>query len=114
MRKARMVAAAAVLALVFCASAWAGTTTYAGSWSWPAGQAYSTSYSSAWWRNLFYKNAYFDTTVTFIDNTSYGWHATLRGTAPILDIHWFSSEVKKAHCHSNVQAQAWGACTAYN
>jgi hypothetical protein len=105
---------AMVAALVFCTSAWAGSTTYVSSWSWSAGYGYGTSYSSSWWRDLMYKNANFDSTVSFIDNTSYGWHGTLRGTGAILDIHWFSSDVKKAHCHSNVNVNAWGACTAYN
>jgi hypothetical protein len=105
---------ALVLVLAFCGSAWAGSTTYAAFWSWSAGYGYGTSFSPSWWRDLFYKNANFDTTVAFIDNVSYGWHNTLRGTSTIQDIHWFSSAVKKAHCHSNVNASAWGACTAYN
>ena len=110
----RLMLATFVLALVFCSSAWAATATYAASSTWWSGQSASTSYSSGWVRNLFYKSPrYFDTTVTFIDNVSYGWHNTLRGSG-ILDIWWFSSAVKKAHCHSNVTASAWGACTAYS
>ena len=103
-----------MLSLVFAASAWAGSTTYAGSWSWPAGQAYSTSFSSSWWGTRFYKTASFDTTLTFIDNVSYGWHSTVRGWAVNQETHWFSSQVKKAHCRANTGASTWAACTAYN
>jgi hypothetical protein len=102
------------LSLLVSASAWAGVTTYAGSWSWPAGQAYSTSFSSSWFSNRFYKTQSFDTTLTFIDNVSYSWHSTVRGWAPNLESHWLSSQVKKAHCRANTGAWAWAACTAYS
>jgi hypothetical protein len=100
-------------ALAFSASAWAGTTTYAVRSSWSPGQGYSTSFSPGWWRNLFYKPSGFLTTVTFIDNISYGWHSTVRSTGIVTDTHWLSSQVKKAHCHANVNG-SYGACTAYN
>lgn len=113
MRRAVAVAALA-LGLLFSASAWAGATTYAGSWSWPAGQAYSTSFSPSWWGNVFYKTASFDTTLTFIDNVSYGWHSTVRGWGTYQQTKWFSSQVKKAYCRANTGSSAWAACTAYN
>ena len=113
MRRLTLIAALA-FALAVCASAWAGTVNYIGSWSWPAGAAYSTSFSPSWWRNTFYKTASFDTTITFIDNVTYGWHSTVRGTATFQESHWLSSQVKKAHCRANTGANVWAACTAYN
>lgn len=102
-----------VVALALSASASAGSTTYA-AWSyWSAGQGASTSYSPSWWRNLFYKPKGFDTTVTFIDNVGYGWHATVRNAGTLTDTYWFSSQTKKAHCRANVNGP-YGACTAYN
>lgn len=103
-----------VVMLAVSATAWAGTYTYAGHSYWPAGQAHSTWFASSWWNNIFYKTASFDTTITFIDNTSYGWHSTVRGYATYQNTHWFSSAVKKAHCRANTSAYSWAACTAYN
>lgn len=103
-----------VLALVFAASASAGATTYAGYQSWPAGQGASTSYKSSWFQNIFYKTSTFDTTVTFIDNVSYSWHATVRSWASYVETHWLSSQTKKAHCRANTAGPSWAACTAYS
>jgi len=100
--------------LIVGASAWAGSSTYAGSSSWPAGQAYSTSFSPSWWNNIFYKTASFDTTLTFIDNVSYGWHSTVRGWGTYQQTHWLSSQVKKAHCRANTTSWSSAACTAHN
>ena len=108
------VAIALALSLVLAAGAWAGSTTYAGTSSWPAGQAFSTSFSSSWWGNRMYKAASFDTTITFIDNVTYGWHASRRGWGTYQETHWFSSQVKKAHCRANTSSSAWAACTADN
>jgi hypothetical protein len=113
MRRLALIAVVA-LALALPASAWAAPSTYVSGWSWTAGGGWSTSFSPSWWRNTFYKNASFDTTITFIDNVSYGWHSTVRGTATFLSTHWLSSQVKKAHCRVNSNANAWAACTAYN
>ena len=113
MRRLALLVIVAV-ALGLSATAFAGTYSYAGSTSWPAGQAYSTWFSSSWWNNVFYKTASFDTTLTFIDNTAYGWHSTVRGWATYQQTHWLSSQVKKAHCRANTGASAWAACTAYN
>jgi len=104
-----------VLAFVLAlpASALAGSYVYA-SWKWYAGQGAGSSYSSSWWRNLFQKQAPgYDTTITFIDNVSYGWHATVRGPGQYLETHWLSSQVKKAHCVANVGG-FYGDCVAVN
>lgn len=103
-----------LLALVFCTSAWGATTTYAGYQYWPAGQGASTSFSPSWFRNVFYKTATFDTTITFIDNVSYGWHATVRSSGTYVETYWLSSQTKKAHCRANTTGQSWAACTAYS
>ncbi len=101
------------ISLGLCASARAGTLTYAAYSSWPAGQAASTGYSSGWFQTIFYKTAAFDTTLTFIDNVSYSWHSTVRSSAPYVETHWLSSKTKKAHCRAN-SSGPYGACTAYS
>jgi hypothetical protein len=100
------------LGLMLAASAW-GATTYAAYSYWPAGQGAATSFSPSWFRNAFYKNATFDTTITFIDNVSYSWHATVRSYATYVETHWLSSQVKKAHCRANASGP-YGACVAYS
>jgi hypothetical protein len=101
-------------ALALCASAWAGSSTYYSSSYWQAGQGSSSSFSSSWWQNIMSKTGSFDSTIAFIDNTSYSWHSTLRGPGTYLSTHWLSSQVKKAHCRANVAAAAHGSCTAVN
>jgi spermidine/putrescine-binding protein len=114
MRMRRTILALAVaLALAFSASAWAGYTSYA-VWSyWSPGQGAGSSFSSSWYENAFYKNYGFDTTVTFIDNVSYSWHATVRNSGTYTHTHWLSSQVKRAHCRANAYG-SYGACTVYN
>ena len=102
---------ALVAALALSAGAWAASTTYAGNTYWPAGQAASSSFSPSWVRNVFYKTSSFDTTLTFIDNTTYGWNATVRGWATYLYTHWFTSQTKKAHCRAHTTGSSWAACT---
>lgn len=103
--------AAIVAALVLSTSAWAGVTTYAGYQYWPAGQGASSSYSPSWAINTFYKTSTFDTTLTFIDGATYGWHSTVRSWATYVETHWFSSQSKKAHCRANTTGSSWAACT---
>jgi hypothetical protein len=103
-----------VLALAFCTNAGAAVVTYAGYQYWPAGQPASTGFSPSWYRNLFYKTSSFDTTVTFIDNVSYSWHATVRSWGTYVETHWLSSQTKKAHCRANTAGRSWAACTAYS
>lgn len=103
--------AALVAGLALSASAWAGSTTYAGTSYWAAGQAASSSFSPSWVRNVFYKTSSFDTTLTFIDSASYGWHGTVRGWATYLDTYWFSSQSKKAYCRAHTTGSSWAACT---
>jgi hypothetical protein len=103
-----------VVALAMTSSAWAGAYNYAASYYWPAGQGAATGFSPSWYRNTFYKNTTFDTTITFIDNVSYSWHATVRSYGTYVETHWLSSQVKKAHCRANSAASTWAACTAYS
>ena len=113
MRRRAFVAVLA-LALVLSAGAWAGATNYAGYQYWPAGQAAGSAFSPSWFQNIFYKTSSFDTTVTFIDNVSYGWHFTVRSWATYVETHWMSSQVKKAHCRAHTTGGSWAACTVYN
>lgn len=115
MRRLALLIALVLASAALSTAAWAGTTTYAGSWYWSAGQAYSTSYSPSWWNNVFYKTASFDTTLTFIDNKTYSWHSTVRGWGTYQTTHWLSSQAKKAYCRANTTGgSVWAACTAHN
>jgi hypothetical protein len=114
MKRSVFVPACLAFALALCSSAWAGSVGYYSSPYWYSGQGASTSFGSAWFQNVMTKSAMFDSTITFIDNTSYSWHSTVRGPGTYLTTHWLSSAVKKAHCRSNVTSSASGACTAWN
>jgi hypothetical protein len=109
----RVVVVAIVLALAFSASAFAASKEYGGPY-WSAGQTSGSSFSPSWVRNAFYKGGEgFDTTVTFIDNVSYGWHSTVRNTGLSTTTWWFSSQIKKAHCRANVGGFS-GNCWVYS
>ena len=96
-------------ALVFAGAALA-VQTYGGPTYWFAGLSSGSSWSSVWSRNAFNKNASgYETTVTFIDNISYGWHATVRNREMVTYTNWWSSQVKKAHCIAN-SGSHWGGC----
>ena len=103
----RLICAIAIVVVATVTSnAWAGSVTYYSAREWLPGMGASTSFSSSWWQSGFSKSYGFDSTVTFIDNTGYNWRATVRGWATWQHTHWLSSEVKKAHCRSNVYANA--------
>jgi hypothetical protein len=92
-----------LVALVPAGAAVAGATTYAGPQKWYAGQSAGSSFSSGWTYNYFFKlSSGYDSTVTFIDNVGYGWHATVRNTSATTYTYWWSSTVKKGHCRANV------------
>ncbi|MBA2741268.1 MAG: hypothetical protein H0U46_04580 [Actinobacteria bacterium] len=99
----RLICAIAIFVVtMFASNAWAGSVPYYSSKWWTPGMGGSSAFSSSWWQSGFAKAGGFDTTVTFIDNTGYNWHATVRGWATWQHTHWLSSDVKKAHCRSNV------------
>jgi hypothetical protein len=96
------VSAALAVALVVAGVALGGPTTYAGPRQWSAGESAGSSYSSGWKYNYFFKQGSgYDTTVTFIDNVSYSWHATVRNTSSTTYTYWFVSDVKRGHCRVN-------------
>lgn len=105
-----------VVAAALASNAFAGSVAYYSSPSWSPGMGASSAFSSSWWQSGFSKSHGFDTTVTFIDNTGYNWHSTVRGWAIWQHTHWLSSAVKKAHCRSNVYASAGRSsyCVATN
>lgn len=106
--------AALLAALIVAAAALAGTTTYAGPRYWYVNESGGSAFSSSWWRNAFSKQSSgFDTTVTFIDNVSYGWHETVRNTSLVTYTVWFSSQVKKGHCKAH-QSHFNGSCWVVN
>jgi len=98
----KLVAAATALAcaLVSAAIAFAGTNTYRGPMYWSCPCDGSSPYASQWIENWFVKSTsgVSDTMVTLIDNGSYGWHGTVRGTASTQKAWWVSSAVKKGYC----------------
>lgn len=105
---------AVVVALTLAAAALAGTTTYAGPQQWSQNQGAGSSFGSGWKYNYFFKNGSgYDATVTFIDNVSYSWHATVRNTSSTTYTYWFVSNVKRGYCRAN-SAYFWGSCAVVN
>jgi len=100
-----------VFALVLAGTA-LGVTGYAGPRFWYAGDEAGSSFQSGWHTNDFNKpSSGYDTTVTFIDNASYAWHATVRNRDMATHTYWSSSQVKKAHCKAHTGGH-WGGCYA--
>lgn len=100
--------------LVLAATAVAADQTYAGPKKWGAGETAGSSYSSGWVRNYFFKQASgYDTTVTFIDNSSYSWNATVRNSNHTTYTTWWSSKVKRGHCRAH-SGYFWGSCAVFS
>lgn len=109
MKRLRLIPVVASVALVLAGAA-VGATTYAGPQQWWAGQGAGSPFSSRWYFNDFAKvSSGYDTTVTFIDNIRYAWHATVRNTQKVTHTAYFGPEVRKAHCRANVGG-FWGSC----
>ena len=72
---------AGVLAALLLAGTAVAGTTYAGPKQWWPSEGAGSAYSSGWHYNYFFKENGLDATVTFIDNVSYSWHGTVRGTS---------------------------------
>ena len=103
-----------LLAAVACALAFVGTAlaveSYGGPRYWYPGEGAGSSWKSSWTRNAFNKpSSGYDTTVTFIDNVSYAWRATIRNTEMVTYTNWWSAQTKKGHCRSN-GGYHWGGC----
>jgi hypothetical protein len=91
-----------VVAFVLVTSALAATT-YAGPKQWWPNEGAGSSYSAGWDGNYFSKySSGYDTTVTFIDNVTYGWHATVRNSSSTTYTYWWADQVKRGHCRANV------------
>jgi hypothetical protein len=102
------------VALALAGAAIAGTTTYAGPKQWAANEGAGSSYSPGWQGNYFFKQGSgYDATVTFIDNVSYSWHATVRNTSATTYTYWWVSNVKRGYCRAN-SAYMWGSCAVVN
>jgi hypothetical protein len=99
----------AMAALVFTSTAVAAYA-YAGPRYWYPGEAAGGSWSSGVTYNGFNKaTSGYDTTVTFIDNVSYGWNATVRNSEMVTYTRWWSNQVKKPHCRAH-RGYHWGGC----
>lgn len=97
------------LSLTFAGTAFA-VETYGGPRYWYPGEGAGSSWKSGWYRTTFNKErSGYETTVTFIDNVSYGWHGTTRNKDMVTVALWFSSQVKKAHCRTHT-GYHWGGC----
>lgn len=106
MKRVALMLAPVIAALVLVTSAVASATAYygyAGPRFWWAGESGGSTYSASWKYNAFNKErSGFDTTVTFIDNVGYAWHATIRNTSMVTSTTWWTSQVKKGHCKAHV------------
>jgi hypothetical protein len=96
-------------AFVFAGAALA-VESYGGPRYWYPGEGAGSSWQSGWTRNSFNKaTSGYETTVTFIDNVSYAWRATIRNRDMVTYTNWWSSQVKKAHCKAHT-GYHWGGC----
>ena len=100
---------AVVIALAVAGTALAAQA-YGGPRYWYPGEGAGGPWGSGWTYNGFHKQGSgFDTTVTFIDNVSYAWRATVRNRDHVTYTNWWSSQVKKPHCKSHA-GYHWGGC----
>ena len=101
MKRYLAIAAVTVACLAFPTSALAATI-YAGPRYWSCYCDASSSYSSSWYSNDFYKSTsgVSDTMVTLIDSGAFGysWHGTVRNTAQVQHAYWGVSTTKKGYC----------------
>ena len=113
MRGLAALSVAVVVVAVFATSAYA-VSVYAGPQQWMAGQGAGSSFSSGWARNDFAKSGSgHETTVTFIDNVSYSWHATVRNSADTTHTFWSSNgAARKGHCLAHASYFS-GSCYVY-
>ena len=109
MRRLAAIAAVVLVSLTIVSAAVAGI--YAGPTQWYPGQSAGTAFSKTWLANWFatYGSGY-DKTVTFIDNTSYGWHNTLRNRSSYTETYAPYPLTVKAHCVAH-SAGFWGSCS---
>jgi hypothetical protein len=107
MRRA-LIAAALFISLVVSSTALAAYQ-YAPPRQWSPGASAGSTYSSNWLANYFMTwGSGTDKTVTFIKNTTYGWHNTKRGGSDYLETYAPFDGTFKAHC----VAHGWftGSC----
>jgi hypothetical protein len=99
------------LSLLFPSTAHGAAQQYADLWWYWPDQGAGSSFSSGWRHNWFLKDySGYLTTVTFIDNSGYDWHVTVRNSFKTTATAWQSSAVKKAHCRSNTALEFSGSC----
>ena len=108
----------AALALAVVAAAWFAAVAFAASQQHlpagyhPGGTASSSTYSSWWRTENSHTSSSTDRTVTLIDNVSYGWHGTVRGTAADINARWHTTTGKKGYCR--LHQGGYVACTAFD
>ena len=108
MRRGAALLAALAASLVLTSTA-AAAYAYAGPKQWAPGMGAGTGFSSGWLANNFQTyGGGTDKSVTFIDNRTYSWHNTRRGTSDYLETYPPLSGTFKAHCVAH--AYFWGSC----
>lgn len=107
----RLLAVLAIVAssLVLTSVAFAGI--YAGPRQWFPNESASTGFSPNWLSNFFstYGSGY-DKTVTFIDNSGYRWHNTVRNGSQTTQTYPPFSGTFKGHCKAHSYG-FYGSCT---
>lgn len=103
MKRLAALVAVVIASLTIASAAVAGI--YAGPKQWFPGSSAATEFRSNWLRNYFstYGSGY-DKTVTFIDNTRYSWHNTIRNSSQTTQTYPPYPGTFKGHCI----AHSWG------
>jgi hypothetical protein len=99
--------------LAFASSASAAVVVYQPVKYWQNGDGAGSAFSASWFQNYFWKQSDVWATVTWIDNKTYSWHFTVTSRGFRTETHWFSSQVKKAHCVARA-SNFYGNCTVYS
>jgi hypothetical protein len=105
----RIVIVALLVASLAAASTAFAAYQYAPPRQWTPGASAASYFSSGWYANYFMTwGSGYDKTVTFIDNVTYSWHNTKRGTSDYLETYAPFDGTYKAHCISH--GYFWGSC----
>ena len=107
-----IVGSAVIAAAIFAAAAFAASQQHLPARYYGGGTDSSSSYSSSWRTSNSHTTSYTDRTVTLIDNVSYGWHGTVRGTAADINAQWHTSTGKKGYCR--LHQGGYVACTVFD
>lgn len=112
-RKALALGCLVTVVAIFATTAFAATyERFLPAGFYPYGTSAGSSFNSIWVRSHSYTTTQTDRTVTLIDNVTYSWHGTTRGTATEINARWDNSTVKKGHCILHTSGTV--ACTVFD